>query len=152
MIIKTQGGLTYINSKHIVEFRVNRLHDEEKKCAIIAKLDYEEKDQENTLAAYADEEQFKEEFSRFITAMITDEDKVFFFTAEKEVEPKKEPETETEAEPEQEQPAEEKIDIDEILDSTKKVYVHMLLKRIKDMAEWIEAEKEKEKNGSGKEV
>lgn len=152
MIIKTQGGLTYINSKHIVEFRVNRLHDEEKKCAIIAKLDYEEKDQENTLAAYADEEQFKEEFSRFITAMITDEDKVFFFAAEKEVEPKKEPETETEAEPEQEQPAEEKIDIDEILDSTKKVYVHMLLKRIKDMAEWIEAEKEKEKNGSGKEV
>lgn len=152
MIIKTQGGLTYINSKHIVEFRVNRLHDEEKKCAIIAKLDYKEKDQENTLAAYADEEQFKEEFSRFITAMITDEDKVFFFAAEKEVEPKKEPETETE--PEQEQPAEKKIDIDEILDSMKKVYVHMLLKRVKDMAEWIEAEKEKEKekNGSGKEV
>lgn len=152
MIIKTQGGLTYINSKHIVEFRVNRLHDEEKKCAIIAKLDYEEKDQENTLAAYADEEQFKEEFSRFITAMITDEDKVFFFAVEKEVEPKKEPETETETEPEQEQPAEEKIDIDEILDSMKKVYVHMLLKRVKDMAEWIEAEKEKEKNGSGKEI
>lgn len=44
MIIKTQGGLTYINSKHIVEFRVNRLHDEEKKCAIIAKLDYEERE------------------------------------------------------------------------------------------------------------
>lgn len=139
MIIKTQGGLTYINSKHIVEFRVNRLHDEEKKCAIIAKLDYEER--ENTIAAYADEEQFKEEFSRFITAMITDEDKVFFFAAEKEVEPKKEPETE----PEQEQPAEKKIDIDEILDSMKKVYVHMLLKRVKDMAEWIEEEKEKEK-------
>ena len=146
MIIKTQSGLTYINSKHIVEFRVNRLHDEEKRCAIIAKLDYEEK--ENTLAAYADEEQFKEEFSRFITAMITDEDKVFFFAAEKEPEPKKE----SEPEQEQEQPAEVKIDIDEIVDSMKKVYVHMLLKRVKDMAEWIEAEKEKEKNGSGKEA
>ena len=150
MIIKTQGGLTYINSKHIVEVRVNRLHDEEKRCAIIAKLDYEEK--ENTLAAYADEEQFKEEFSRFITAMITDEDKVFFFAAEKEQEPKKEPEPKEEPEPEQEQPAEKKVDIDELIELMKKVYVRMLLKRVKDMAEWIEAEKEKEKNGSGKEV
>lgn len=147
MIIKTQGGLTYINSKHIVEFRVNRLHDEEKKCAIIAKLDYEEK--ENTLAAYADEEQFKEEFSRFITAMITDEDKVFFFAAEKEVEPKKEPETETE--PEQEQPAEEKIDIDKILDSMKKVYVQMLLNRAEDIR-YIDEWMAKEENGSGKEI
>lgn len=154
MIIKTQGGLTYINSKHIVEFRVNRLHDEEKKCAIIAKLDYEEKDQENTLAVYADEEQFKEEFSRFITAMITDEDKMFFFAKEKEPEPKKEqkPKKELEPEQEQEQPAEEEVDIDELIELMKKVYVHMLLKRVKDMAEWIEAEKEKEKNGSGKEV
>ena len=142
MIIKTQGGLTYINSKHIVEFRVNRLHDEEKKCAIIAKLDYEEK--ENTLAAYADEEQFKEEFSRFITAMITDEDKVFFFAAEKEPEPKKESETE----PEQEQPGEEEVDIDRIIELMGSIYIHVLRKRAEDMVEWIE----KEKNGSGKEV
>lgn len=142
MIIKTQEGLTYINSKHIVEFRVNRLHDEEKRCAIIAKLDYEEK--ENTLAAYADEEQFKEEFSRFITAMITDEDKIFFFAAEKEQKPKKEPE------PEPERPAEEEVDIDELIELMKKVYAHMLIKGVKDIVEWIETEKEK--NGSGKEI
>lgn len=145
MIIKTQGGLTYINSKHIAEFRVNRLYDEEERCAIIAKLDYEER--ENTLAAYADEEQFKEEFSRFITAMITDEDKMFFFAAEKEQEPKKEEaeeaEAEAEAEQEQEQPAEEEVD--ELIGLINKVYVHMLIKRVKDIVEWIEEEKEKEK-------
>lgn len=145
MIIKTQGGLTYINSKHIVEFRVNRLHDEEKKCAIIAKLDYEEKDQENTLAAYADEEQFKEEFSRFITAMITDEDKVFFFAAEKEPEPKEEPE------PEPEPTTEKEMNIDEIIKLCKEILVQMLLNRAEDIRyidEWIA----KEENGSGKEV
>lgn len=147
MIIKTQGGLTYINSKHIVEFRVNRLHDEEKKCAIIVKLDYEER--ENTLAAYADEEQFKEEFSRFITAMITDEDKVFFFAAEKEPEPKKE-ETE-EAEAEAEQTAEEEMNIDEIKKLLKEILVQMLLNRAEDIRyidEWIA----KKDNGSGKTV
>lgn len=149
MIIKTQGGLTYINSKHIVEFRVNRLHDEEKKCAIIAKLDYEEKDQENTLAAYADEEQFKEEFSRFITAMITDEDKVFFFAAEKEQEPKKEEDAEAVEEPEQ--TAAREINIDEINKLLKEILVQMLLNRAEDIRyidEWIA----KKENGSGKTV
>lgn len=143
MIIKTQGGLAYINSKHIVEFRVNRLHDEEKKCAIIAKLDYEEK--ENTLAAYADEEQFKEEFSRFITAMITDEDKVFFFAAEKEPEPKEEPE------PEPEPTTEKEMNIDEIIKLCKEILVQMLLNRAEDIRyidEWIA----KKENGSGKTV
>lgn len=143
MIIKTQGGLTYINSKHIVEFRVNRLHDEEKKCAIIAKLDYEEK--ENTLAAYADEEQFKEEFSRFITAMITDEDKMFFFAKEKEPEPKEEPE------PEPEPTTEKEMNIDEIIKLCKEILVQMLLNRAEDIRyidEWIV----KKENGSGKTV
>lgn len=156
MIIGTPSGLTYINSKHIVELRADRLHDEENRYAIIAKLDYKEENRRDILAAYADEEQFKEEFSRFITAMIADEDKMFFFAAEKEQEPKKKPkpkkesETEPESEPEQEQPAEEEVD--ELIGLINKAYVHVLLKRVKDMAEWIEAEKEKEKNGSGKTV
>ena len=91
----------------------------------------------------------KEEFSRFITAMITDEDKVFFFAAEKEPEPKKE-ETE-EAEAEAEQTAEEEMNIDEIKKLLKEILVQMLLNRAEDIRyidEWIA----KKDNGSGKTV
>lgn len=150
MIIRGQDELRYINSKNIAEFKIDCLK-EEKKYAIIAKLNY---GGEPILATYADREQAKEEFARFMTALATEEDKMFFFAKEKEPEPKKEqkPKKELEPEQEQEQPAEEEVDIDELIELMKKVYVHMLLKRVKDMAEWIEAEKEKEKNGSGKEI
>lgn len=150
MIIRGQDEPRYINSKNIAEFKIDCLK-EEKKYAIIAKLNY---GGEPILAAYADREQAKEEFARFMTALATEDDKMFFFAAEKEQEPKKEPETETEPEPEPEpeQPAEEEVDIDELIELMKKVYAHMLIKRVKDIVEWIETEKEKEKNGSRKEV
>lgn len=146
MIIRGQDELRYINSKNIAEFKIDRLK-EEKKYAIMAKLNY---GGEPILATYADREQAKEEFARFMTALATEDDKMFFFAAEKEQEPKKEPETEPEPEPEQ--PAEEEVDIDELIELMKKVYAHMLIKRVKDIVEWIETEKEKEKNGSRKEV
>ena len=145
MVIGTQSGLTYINSKHIIEFRADRLHDEEKKYAIIAKLDY--KEGEHILAAYADEEQFKQEFSRFSTAMTADEDKIFFFAAEKKPEPEKE------AEPEEE--ANIKVSIDEVIESLREILIEAriqrLLNRAKDIRyidEWIA----KEENGSREEL
>ena len=143
MIIRGQDELRYINSKNIAEFKIDCLK-EEKKYAIIAKLNY---GGEPILATYADREQAKEEFVRFMTALATEDDKMFFFAAEKEQEPKEEQERKKELEPEQEQeqPAEEDVDIDELIELMKKVYVHMLLKRVKDTVEWIETEKEKEK-------
>lgn len=150
MIIGTQSGLTYINSKHIIEFRADRLHDEEKKYAIIAKLDY--KDGEHILAAYADEEQFKQEYSRFLTAMINDEDKMLFFADEKNPEPEKEAEAETEEEVNIEVNIE--VNRDEIIESLREILraarIQGLLNRAKDIRyidEWIA----KEENGSGKE-
>lgn len=134
MIIGTQSGLIYINSKHIIEFRADRLHDEEKKYAIIAKLDY--KEGEHILAAYADEEQFKQEYSRFSTAMITDEDKMFFFAAEKKPEPEKEAETEEEVNIE--------VNRDEIIESLREILRAARIQRLLNMAkdiryidEWI---------------
>ena len=147
MIIGIQSGLTYINSKHIIEFRADRLHDEEKKYAIIAKLDY--KEGEHILAAYADEEQFKQEYSRFLTAMINDEDKMLFFADEKKPEPEKEAEAETEEEVNIEVNIE--VNRDEIIESLREILraarIQRLLNRAKDIRyidEWIV----KEENGS----
>ena len=143
MIIGTQSGLIYINSKHIIEFRADRLHDEEKKYAIIAKLDY--KEGEHILAAYADEERFKQEYSRFSTAMITDEDKMFSFAAEKEPEPEKEAEVEVNIE----------VNRDEIIESLREILRAARIQRLLNMAkdiryidEWIA----KEENGSREEL
>lgn len=145
MIIRGQDELRYINSKNIAEFKIDRLK-EEKKYAIIAKLNY---GGEPILATYADREQAKEEFARFMTALATEEDKMFFFAKEKEPEPKKE-ETE-EAEAEAEQTAEEEMNIDEIKKLLEEILVQMLLNRAEDIRyidEWIA----KKDNGSGKTV
>lgn len=114
-----------------------------KKYAIIAKLDY--KEGERILAAYADEEQFKQEYSRFSTAMITDEDKMFFFAAEKEPEPEKEAEVEVNIE----------VNRDEIIESLREILIEAriqrLLNRAKDIRyidEWIA----KKENGSREEL
>lgn len=128
MIIRGQDELRYINSKNIAEFKIDRLK-EEKKYAIIAKLNYGEG---TILAAYADRKQAEEEFTRFMTALATEDDKMFFFAAEKEQE--------------QEQPAEEEVDIDEIKKLLKEILIQMLLNRAKDIRyidEWIA----KEENG-----
>lgn len=141
MIIRGQDELRYINSKNIAEFKIDRLK-EEKKYAIIAKLNY---GGEPILATYADREQAKEEFARFMTALATEEDKLFFFAKEKEPEPKEEPE------PEPEPTIEKEMNIDEIIKLCKEILVQMLLNRAEDIRyidEWIA----KEENGSGKEV
>ena len=141
MIIRGQDELRYINSKNIAEFKIDRLK-EEKKYAIIAKLNY---GGEPILATYADREQAKEEFARFMTALATEEDKMFFFAKEKEPEPKEEPE------PEPEPTTEKEMNIDEIIKLCKEVLVQMLLNRAEDIRyidEWIV----KEENGSGKTV
>ena len=140
MIIRGQDELRYINSKNIAEFKIDRLK-EEKKYAIIAKLNY---GGEPILATYADREQAKEEFARFMTALAT-EDKMFFFAKEKEPEPKEEPE------PEPEPTTEKEMNIDEIIKLCKEILVQMLLNRAEDIRyidEWIA----KEENGSGKTV
>lgn len=143
MIIRGQDELRYINSKNIAEFKIDRLK-EEKKYAIIAKLNY---GGEPILATYADREQAKEEFARFMTTLATEEDKMFFFAKEKEPEPKEEPEPEPEPEP----TTEKEMNIDEIIKLCKEILVQMLLNRAEDIRyidEWIA----KEENGSGKEV
>ena len=141
MIIRGQDELRYINSKNIAEFKIDRLK-EEKKYAIIAKLNY---GGEPILATYADREQAKEEFARFMTALATEEDKMFFFAKEKEPEPKEEPE------PEPEPTTEKEMNIDEIIKLCKEILVQMLLNRAEDIRyidEWIA----KKENGSGKTV
>ena len=80
MIIRGQDELRYINSKNIAEFKIDCLK-EEKKYAIIAKLNY---GGEPILATYADRENAKEEFARFMTALATEYYKMFFFAAENE--------------------------------------------------------------------
>lgn len=139
MIIRGQDEPRYINSKNIAEFKIDRLK-EEKKYAIIAKLNY---GGEPILATYADREQAKEEFARFMTALATEDDRMFFFAAEKEQEPKEELEPE--------QTTEKEMNIDEIIKLCKETLVQMLLNRAEDIRyidEWIA----KEENGSGKEV
>lgn len=141
MIIRGQDELRYINSKNIAEFKIDRLK-EDKKYAIIAKLNY---GGEPILATYADREQAKEEFARFMTALATEEDKMFFFAKEKEPEPKEEPE------PEPEPTTEKEMNIDEIKKLLEEMLVQMLLNRAEDIRyidEWIV----KEENGSGKTV
>lgn len=149
MIIRGQDELRYINSKNIAEFKIDCLK-EEKKYAIIAKLNY---GGEPILAMYADREQAKEEFARFMTALATEDDKMFFFAAEKE--PKPEKEEEAEVVKEQEQTAAREINIDEIIESLREILkaarIQRLLNRAEDIRyidEWIA----KKENGSGKEV
>lgn len=151
MIIRGQDELRYINSKNIAEFKIDRLK-EEKKYAIIAKLNY---GGEPILATYADREQAKEEFARFMTALATEDDKMFFFAAEKEPEPEKEEEAEVVKVEEPEQTAAREINIDEIIESLREILkaarIQRLLNRAEDIRyidEWIA----KEKNGSGKEI
>lgn len=151
MIIRGQDELRYINSKNIAEFKIDRLK-EEKKYAIIAKLNY---GGEPILATYADREQAKEEFARFMTALATEDDKMFFFAAEKEPEPEKEEEAEVVEVEEPEQTAAREINIDEIIESLREILkaarIQRLLNRAEDIRyidEWIA----KEKNGSGKTV
>lgn len=147
MIIRGQDELRYINSKNIAEFKIDCLK-EEKKYAIIAKLNY---GGEPILATYADREQAKEEFARFMTALATEDDKMFFFAAEKESEPEKEKEEEAEAVEEPEQTAAREINIDEIIESLREILkaarIQRLLNRAEDIRyidEWIKKEEENE--------